>query len=92
MTDQPDSLLSLKRSYAADVSWGRTEDRPARTANARKAADARFLALAGGDPKRAESMRKAHFKAMVLKSVAVRKAKKAARQAADRKAAGDGAA
>jgi hypothetical protein len=66
---------------AADVSWANTIDRPARTANARRAADNRFLALADGDPKRAESLRKAHYKGMALKSIAVRKAKKAAREA-----------
>ena len=74
------SELSLKRSMAADVSWANTPDRAARTAEARRAADLRFLALAGGDPLRAESLRKAHYKRMVLKSIAARKAKKAARQ------------
>ena len=65
---------------AADMSWANTVDRSARTKPARLAADARFLALAGGDPKRAESLRKAHFKRIQLKSIAVRQAKKAARQ------------
>jgi hypothetical protein len=37
--------------------------------------------LAGGDPKRAESLRQAHFKRIQLKSIAVRQAKKAAREA-----------
>jgi hypothetical protein len=72
---------------AAHESWGKTDDRSARTAKARQAADERFLALADGDLKRAESLRKAHYKRMVLKSIAARKAKAAARQAA-----GDGAA
>jgi hypothetical protein len=67
---------------AAHASWGKTVDRTARTAAARRAADARFLALAGGDPKRAESLRKAHYKRIQLKSIAVRKAKKADREAA----------
>ncbi|HUE33210.1 MAG TPA: hypothetical protein VMQ38_10025 [Mycobacterium sp.] len=79
--------LSLARSMAAHESWGKTDDRSARTAKARQAADERFLALADGDLKRAESLRKAHYKRMVLKSIAARKAKAAARQAA-----GDGAA
>jgi hypothetical protein len=75
------SAQSLAKSMAAHASWGKTSDRAARTANARRAADARFLALAGGDPKRAESLRQAHFKRIQLKSIAVRKAKKAAREA-----------
>jgi hypothetical protein len=82
LLSEPDALLSLARSMAADLSWGNTIDRPARTANARRAADDRFLKLADGDPKRAASLRKAHYKAMALKSIAVRKAKKAAREAA----------
>ncbi|WP_082962351.1 hypothetical protein [Mycobacterium sp. E342] len=73
---------------AADQSWGNTVDRAARTANGRRAADARFLKLADGDPKRAESLRRAHYKRMALKSIASRKARKAAREAAAR----DGAA
>jgi hypothetical protein len=40
------------------------------------------LALAGGDPKRAESLRMQHYRAIQRKSIAVRQAKKAARDAA----------
>jgi hypothetical protein len=68
---------------AADVSWANTVDRAARTEPGHRAAEDRFLKMADGDPKRAESLRKAHFKRMALKSVAVRKARKAARLAAD---------
>ncbi|HSS25788.1 MAG TPA: hypothetical protein VLL82_15625 [Mycobacterium sp.] len=75
------SALSLARSMAAHESWGKTPDRAARTANARRAADERFLAQADGDPLRAESLRKAHYKRIQLKSIAARKAKAAARQA-----------
>ena len=75
----PKSAGSLAKSMAADVSWGKTDDRSERTAPARRAAENRFLKLAGGDVKRAESLRKAHFKRMQLKSLAVRQAKKAAR-------------
>lgn len=91
MTDKPDPLLSLKKSRAADISWGNTEDWPARTANARRAADDRFLKLAGGNVKRAEALRRAHYKSMVLKSVAARKAKAAARRAGQDGGAGDAA-
>jgi hypothetical protein len=85
----PDPLLSLKRSRASDISWGQTPDRAARTANARRAAENRFLELAGGDPKRAASLRKAHYKDMILKSVAARKAKSDARKAAADPLGGD---
>ncbi|OBH22495.1 hypothetical protein A9X03_15390 [Mycobacterium sp. E1715] len=76
----PRSVDSLQHSMASDVSWANTIDRTARTAPARRAADARFLALADGDVKRAESLRRAHFKRMALKSIAVRQAKAAARK------------
>ncbi|MGO9381126.1 MAG: hypothetical protein ACLP4W_03275 [Mycobacterium sp.] len=77
---------------AADVSWANTPDRAARTANARRAAEARFLEMAGGDPKRAESLRKAHYKRMVLKSLKTRAAKKATREATSQNGgAGDAA-
>jgi hypothetical protein len=80
---------SLPHQLAAHESWGQTPDRSARTANARRAAEERFLALAGGDVKRAESMRKAHYKRMVLNSLKTRAAKKAAREAAQNGGAGD---
>jgi hypothetical protein len=72
-----DPTLPLKRSRASDLSWAATEDWSARTAPARRAAEERFLTLAGGDVKRAESLRKAHYKNMQLKSLATRKAKAA---------------
>ena len=74
------SAESLAKSYAADVSWAKTPDRTVRTANARKAADARFLALAGGDVQRAAKLRQVHYKAIQLKSIAVRKARAEARR------------
>jgi hypothetical protein len=37
--------------------------------------------MADGDPKRAESLRQAHYRRIQLKSIAVRKAKKAVREA-----------
>jgi len=75
------SADSLAKSMAAHASWGNTVDRAARTAAARRAADARFLKMADGDPKRAESLRQAHYRRIQLKSIAVRKAKKAVREA-----------
>jgi hypothetical protein len=58
---------------AAEISWANTEDRSARTKKARDALNKRFLAEAGGDPVRAEHLRKAHFLKLVLKSAQARK-------------------
>jgi hypothetical protein len=71
---------TLVASIAAHEKWARTEDRTAATAAAREAYDAQFLAQAGGDPIRAEHLRKAHFKRMALKSAQVRRARKGATQ------------
>ncbi|WP_418060765.1 hypothetical protein [Pimelobacter simplex] len=63
---------------AVEASWRKTSDRAARTAAARAARDAKFLEEAGGDPVRAEHLRKAHFSRLALKSHQARRAKKAA--------------
>jgi hypothetical protein len=84
------SADSLAKSMAAHVSWGNTVDRPARTANARRAADDRFLIAADGDPQRAESLRKAFYRHIQLRSIQVRAARKA--RAAEQLSVGDGAA
>ncbi|OBB46765.1 hypothetical protein [Mycobacterium sp. 852002-51961_SCH5331710] len=68
----------LRAKLAAHESWAKTEDRSARTAKARQAQDDKFLADAGGDPQRAESLRRAHFTRMALKSAQVRRARKSA--------------
>lgn len=52
----------------AHVSWANTTDRSARTAPGRAAFDAKFLAEAGGDPVRAEHLRKAHFTRLAYNS------------------------
>ena len=67
---------------AANDSWAQTEDRPARTANARKALDDKFLTEAGGDPKRAESLRKAYYARLAFKSAKARRLRAEALQAA----------
>lgn len=73
---------SLRSSIAAHESWANTVDRNGRTAAARAAMDARFLAQAGGDPIRAEHLRKAYFKRLALKSAqSRRKAKEAIAEA-----------
>ena len=63
----------LIASQAAHESWANTTNRTARTAPARAALDAKFLAQADGDPIRAEHLRKAHFARLTLKSIAARR-------------------
>ena len=66
---------------AANDSWAQTEDRPARTANARKALDDKFLTEAGGDPVKAESLRKAYYARLAFKSAKARRLRKQAGKA-----------
>lgn len=63
---------SLPHVRSAHLSWAKTLDRSARTAKAREAAEARFLDQADGDPKRAESLRKAWYAEIALKSAQAR--------------------
>jgi hypothetical protein len=69
----PASERSLAASVAAHESWANTPDRSARTAPARRALDRKFLDAAGGDPIRAEHLRKAHFQRLALKSAQARR-------------------
>lgn len=66
-------LLSLRGQIGAHQSWANTTDRPARTAPARKAFEDKFLAEADGDPIRAESLRRAYFARLALKSAQARR-------------------
>lgn len=84
MPDQSSTELSLKNRRNAHISWAKTADRSARTAPARKALEERFLREAGGDPKVAESLRKAYFQNLVLKSVEARRRRREAQQEARR--------
>jgi hypothetical protein len=63
----------LVAKIAAHLSWANTEDRTARTANARAAMDQKFLDQAGGDPVRAEHYRKAFYANLARKSAAARR-------------------
>jgi hypothetical protein len=63
----------LIASLAAHESWARTDDRTARTAPARAAMQQKFLDQAGGDPIKAEHLRKAHFARMQLKAAQARR-------------------
>lgn len=75
------SEKQLAARIAAHTSWANTENRSARTANARAALDAKFLREAGGDPVRAASLRKAHFARLALKSAQARRKVRAAEDA-----------
>lgn len=73
----PDSAeRSLIGQIAANERWGRTADRAAATAPARRALDQKFLDQADGDPVRAANLRKAHFKRLALKSAQARRARR----------------
>lgn len=76
-----ESERRLRASIAAHESWASTPNRSARTAPARRALDQKFLDQAGGDPVRAEHLRKAHFQRLALKSARARR--KAAEYAAE---------
>jgi hypothetical protein len=68
-------------SKGGHKSWGNTLDRTARTAKPRKAFEDKFLREAGGDPKRAESLRRAYFAELTLRSLRARRLAKEARAA-----------
>lgn len=80
------SERTLRAQIAAHESWAKTEDRPARTAKARKAALDRFEREV--DPngelapqeraKRAEHARKAYFSRLALKSAQARRTRRSA--------------
>jgi len=63
----------LHAQAMAHESWAATENPSARTAPARAAHDAKFLDQAGGDPRRAASLRKAYFARLSLKSAQSRR-------------------
>lgn len=72
---------SLASRFGAHQSWANTTDRAARTAPARKALAEKFLRLADPDgvlpvaerEARAQSLRKAHYARMALKSAQARR-------------------
>lgn len=76
------SERKLRSSIAAHESWAATPDRSARTAAARRGLEQKFLDEAGGDPKRAEHLRKAHFQRLALKSAQSRRRAREATEAA----------
>ena len=91
------SEQSMQKSVAAHISWANTPDRSARTQAAREASHyTRFLKLArekhpnASDSEieaTAESLRKAHYQALALRSAQTRRLKSEAKRAAKEKAA-----
>jgi len=67
----------LHAQAMAHESWASTENPSARTAPARAAHEAKFLEQAGGDPRRAASLRSAYFARLALASAQARRARKA---------------
>lgn len=63
----------MRAKIASETSWANTDNRSARTSAARRALDQKFLDQAGGDPVRAEHLRKAHFQRLALKSAQSRR-------------------
>jgi hypothetical protein len=63
----------LAAQAAVHASWAATPDRAARTAKARAALMQRFVDEAGGDPAKAESLRRAHFARLSLASARARR-------------------
>ena len=78
-------LRKLLAQIAAHTSWANTPDRSARTANARRAFEDKFLTEADGDPKRAESLRKAYYAKLALRSAQARR-RRAGHDATERNA------
>jgi hypothetical protein len=84
--DMTPKQRQMRAEVAAHTSWANTADRSARTAPARQAMLSKFEQRVDPDgvldpverTKRAESARKAHFRAMAYKSARVRAARKPA--------------
>jgi hypothetical protein len=72
----------LAAQLAAHEGWAQTDDRSARTKVARDAFLKRFLDEAGGDPVKAENLRKAHYLRLALKSAQSRRRAKQTKVAA----------
>lgn len=73
--------LSLRGKLAVETSWANTENRSARTAPGRQAFESRFLEEAGGDPLRAEHLRKAYYLRLALASAKARRLRAEGNQA-----------
>lgn len=72
-----DTTAAAIGRIGAHSRWAKTQDRTAATAPARAALEAKFLAEAGGDPVRAQNVRKAYYSRLALKSAQARRKKAA---------------
>lgn len=70
------SAASMLGRIGAHTKWANTTDRTAATAPARAALERKFLDEAGGDPLRAESLRKAYYLRLARLSAQSRRARK----------------
>lgn len=77
------SERSLTNSANAHLSWANTRNRTARTAPARAALEQKWLDMAEGDPVRAESFKRAHYKRLAAKSAQARRRAREATSAAE---------
>lgn len=75
----PDPDLTLLGRLGAHTSWANTTDRTARTAPARAALAQRFVDEAGGDPIRAEHLRRAYYARLALLSAQARRRRRVQR-------------
>lgn len=73
MPELTPELRTLRARIAAHDSWAHTPDRAARTANARRAFEDKFLEKADGDSVRAEHLRKAYYARLAFKSAQARR-------------------
>jgi hypothetical protein len=64
---------SLRGKIAVETSWANTDNRSARTANAKRALDKKFLTEAGGDPVKAQHLRKAYYARLAFRSAQARR-------------------
>jgi hypothetical protein len=82
------NLTAAERKLAAQIAahsgWANTDNRTARTQAGRDAFLRGFLDEAGGDPVKAESLRKAHFLRLALRSAQARPKAKQTKMAASR--------
>lgn len=74
------SEVSQAMRAASLYGWGLTEDRTERTRKAREAFQNRFLEQAGGDPQRAEALRRSFYTKLALKSAQARRRNREARE------------
>jgi hypothetical protein len=72
----------LAASLAANMRWAQCKDRTAATVKPRAALEQKFLDEAGGDPERAENLRRAYYQRIALKSAVARRKKAAGGEAA----------